>query len=212
MLAGSGAEVDRMGQLVGDLLTLARFDEGMQRLHLSEVDLDELVLAEAGQLDDHAAVEISVSGVGAARVLGDEAKLARVVRNLSDNALRYARARVSFSVREAGNWCELEVADDGPGVPKADRQRIFERFVRLDTARPHEGGGAGLGLAIVREIVAAHGGEVRVDDACPGARFVVRLPPLSLLSGQLAPGPLAQEARARPGERVASGFSQPAAP
>jgi signal transduction histidine kinase len=209
MLAGSVAEVDRMGLLVEDLLTLARFDEGMQRLRLSEVDLDELVLAEAGRLERDARIEISLRGVSAARVLGDEAKLARVVRNLSDNALRYARSRVSFSVSEEGGWCELGVADDGPGVPEADRQRIFERFVRLDTARPHEGAGAGLGLAIVREIVAAHGGEVWVDDARPGARFVVRLPLLSVPSGGLASLPADQGVEARSSGHIASALSQP---
>lgn len=212
MLAGSVDEVDRMSQLVEDLLTLARFDEGQQRLQLSEVDLDELVLAEALRLEDHGTVEISVRGVGAARVLGDEAKLSRVVRNLSDNALRYARERVSFSVRQAGDCCEVEVADDGPGVPETDRQRIFERFVRLDTARPHEGGGAGLGLAIVREIVAAHGGDVRVVDARPGARFVVSLPLLSVLSGRLAPTYAAQEPPVPLTDLTASGSSQPAVP
>jgi signal transduction histidine kinase len=208
MLAGSVAEVDRMGLLVEDLLTLARFDEGMQQLRLSEVDLDELVLAEAGRFERDGRIEISLRGVGAARVLGDEAKLARVVRNLSDNALRYARARVSFSVSEQGGWCELGVADDGPGIPEDDRERVFERFVRLDTARSHEGGGAGLGLAIVREIVAAHGGEVRVDDARPGARFVVRLPLLSVLSGRLAPISPGQGVKVLPAGEVASALSQ----
>lgn len=193
MLAGSIAEVDRMSLLVEDLLTLARFDEGMQKLHLSEVDVDELVLAEAGRLELDGRVEISLQGVGAARVLGDEAKLARVVRNLSDNALRYAKARVSFSVAEEGSWCVLSVADDGPGIPEPDRQRIFERFVRLETARSHEGAGAGLGLAIVRETVAAHGGQVWAEDARPGARFVVRLPLLSVLSARLAPVVAAKE-------------------
>lgn len=209
MLAGSIAEVDRMGLLLEDLLTLARFDEGMQRLRMSEVDLDELVLAEAARAEGDGKSEISVRGVGAARVLGDEAKLARVVRNLSDNALRYARARVSFSVTEEGSWCELAVADDGPGVPEADRLRVFERFVRLDTSRPHEGTSAGLGLAIVREIVAAHGGEVWVEDAHPGARFVVRLPLLSVPSGGLVPFPAAQDVPAPPAGPMASGLSQP---
>jgi signal transduction histidine kinase len=209
MLAGSVAEVDRMGLLVEDLLTLARFDEGMQRLRLSEVDMDELVLAEAGRLEQDGRVEISLQGVGAARVAGDEAKLARVVRNLSDNALRYASSRVSFAVSEKGDWCELVVADDGPGVPEADRQRIFQRFTRLDQARPHQSGGAGLGLAIVHEIVAAHGGEVWVEDARPGARFVVRLPLLSVVSARLAPAGPAQGAKARPTGPMASALSQP---
>jgi len=116
-------------------------------------------------------------------VRGDQAQLARVVANLSDNAQRYARNRVQFGIAPQADAYYLTVTDDGPGVPWFERERIFERFVRLDTARIHDGTGAGLGLAIVREIVSAHGGEVWVEDAQPGARFVVRLPG----SGQ--PGP-----------------------
>jgi len=186
LLQGPMAEVDRLSQLVEDLLTLARFDEGLVPLRLSEVDLDELVLAEAERLRQFGSVEVSVKEVGAARAAGDEAQLARVVRNLSDNACRHARSNISFSVRTGPGYCELVVADDGPGVPEVERERIFDRFVRLDTARAHEGSGAGLGLAIVREIVAAHGGKVWVEgglgdrgaagSGLGGARFVVRLP------------------------------------
>jgi signal transduction histidine kinase len=188
MLAGSMAEVDRLSQLVDDLLTLARFDEGMFRLRRSDVDLDELVFAEAARLRSVPAggLVVSVKDVGAARVRGDEAQLARVVRNLADNAARHARRTVAFSLSCRDGYCELSVSDDGPGVPVAERERIFLRFVRLDTARSHEGSGAGLGLAIVREIVGAHGGEVWVSDpgdgrgsgqpTGTGARFVVRLP------------------------------------
>jgi len=177
MLEGSIVEVNRMSQLVQDLLTLARLDEGMLRLRPAQVDLDELVLAQADRLRSHGKVEVSVRGVSAARLVGDEAQLARVVANLADNAERYSRRRVEFSVVEQVGNHVLTVTDDGPGVPWFEREHIFERFVRLDTARAaHEGTGAGLGLAIVREIVAAHGGEVWVEDAHPGSRFVVRLP------------------------------------
>jgi signal transduction histidine kinase len=187
LLAGSMAEVDRLIRLVEDLLTLARFDEGLVPIRLSDVDLDELVLAEAERLRQLGSVEVSVREVGAARTAGDEGQLARVVRNLADNACRHARSRVAFSVRTGPGYCELVVADDGPGVPPAERERVFQRFVRLDTARSHEGSGAGLGLAIVREIVRAHGGDVWVEggsratnepkvDGFVGARFVVRLP------------------------------------
>jgi signal transduction histidine kinase len=114
--------------------------------------------------------------VGAARVLGDEAHLTRVVANLADNAERHAVRRVAFAVSSHGDRVRLSVTDDGPGIPPRDRERVFERFVRLDSARAHEGTGAGLGLAIVRGIVQAHDGTVWVEDGAPGARFVVELP------------------------------------
>jgi signal transduction histidine kinase len=151
MLEGSVVEVNRMSQLVEDLLTLARLDEGMLRLRPADVDLDDLVLVQADRLRADGKVDVSVKGVSAVRVRGDEAQLARVVANLSDNAQRYARSRVEFATAQRGEFYHLLVTDDGPGVPWFERERIFERFVRLDTARAHEGTGAGLGLAIVRE-------------------------------------------------------------
>jgi signal transduction histidine kinase len=188
MIEGSIVEVNRMSQLVDDLLTLARLDEGMLRLRPADVDLDELILDRADRLRTNGKVEVSVKGVSAARVQGDEAQLTRVVANLADNAQRCARSRVDFGIARREESYFLTITDDGPGVPWFERERIFERFVRLDTARIHDGTGAGLGLAIVREIVLAHDGEVWVEDAQPGARFVVRLPRsggLSAASGGL---------------------------
>lgn len=176
MLEASMTEVARMSQLVDDMLTLARIDEGMLRLRPGDVDLDELVLDEAERMRARSGLEISTEGVSAARITGDEAQLRRAVTNLADNARRHARSRTRFAVRRAGQFQQLIVEDDGPGVPWYEREHIFERFVRLDAARPHDGTGAGLGLAIVREIVSAHGGSVWVEDAEPGARFVVNLP------------------------------------
>jgi signal transduction histidine kinase len=109
-------------------------------------------------------------------VQGGRAELARVATNLLDNALRFAASQVTVSVTAAGRWAELVVVDDGPGIPAADRERVFERFVRLDEHRDRAGGGTGLGLAIARELVAAHGGTITIGDAHPGATFVVRLP------------------------------------
>ncbi len=187
MLEGSIVEVNRMSQLVEDLLTLARLDEGMLRLRPSDVDLDELIIVQADRLRANGKVEVSIRGVSAARVRGDEAQLSRVVANLADNAQRYARSRVEFGITHREDCFDLTVTDDGPGVPWFERERIFERFVRLDTARIHDGTGAGLGLAIVREIVAAHNGEVWVEDAQPGARFIVRLPDTSHLTSPSPP-------------------------
>jgi hypothetical protein len=101
----------------------------------------------------------------------------RVLRNLVDNARRHARSRVVVTVARHGDAAVIEVSDDGPGVPAADRARVFERFVRLDDARARSDGGSGLGLAIVAEVVAAHGGTVELADAPGGgALFRVRLP------------------------------------
>jgi signal transduction histidine kinase len=210
MLEGSIVEVNRMSQLVEDLLTLARLDEGMLRLRPADVDLDEVVLEQADRLRARGDIDISVKGVSAARVRGDHAQLVRVVANLADNAQRYARHRVELAVARRGDGYDLTVADDGPGVPWFERQRIFERFVRLDTARAHEGTGAGLGLAIVREIVTAHGGEVWVEDAQPGARFVVRLPDNLGLSREMPRAPNAAAERTKRAARKVE--AQPKAP
>jgi signal transduction histidine kinase len=176
LLEGSIAEVDRLARLVDDLLTLARLDEGLLPLRTDDVDLDEVALAQAERLRARRRVEVSVRDVQAARVQGDEAHLGRLVANLADNAERHARNLVAFAVRLEPDAAVMEVRDDGPGIPEELRERVFERFVRLDAARSHADGGAGLGLAIAREIARAHGGDITIKDASPGAVFVVRLP------------------------------------
>ncbi len=98
------------------------------------------------------------------------------MRNLLDNAARHASSEVTVELRTNGDTVTLVVEDDGTGVAPADRERIFERFARVDDARSRPGGGTGLGLAIVREIVGRHAGRVAVEDGSSGARFVVRLP------------------------------------
>jgi signal transduction histidine kinase len=105
-----------------------------------------------------------------------EGELDRILTNLVGNAVRYA-SRVDLSARAEGGRVIVTVADDGPGIPKADRDRVFERFTRLDESRDRESGGAGLGLAIVRELVTARGGEIRLSDAAGGGlRVEVELP------------------------------------
>jgi signal transduction histidine kinase len=186
LLHGSIAEVNRLSELVDDLLTLARLDEDPLSLRLGPVDVDDLALIHADRLRARGKIEVSVAGVGAARLVGDEARLTRVVANLADNAERHAARRVEFAVSRQEEVVLISVADDGPGVPVEERERIFERFVRLDSARAHHEAGAGLGLSIVAEIVRAHGGKVWVEDAAPGARFVVQLPVVH--SAEPAPG------------------------
>ena len=169
-------ESARMQRLVDQLLLLTRADEGVVARADQDVDLDDLALAEARRVV-RSGLDVDTTGVGAGRVRGDLTALAQVVRNLVDNAARHARAVIAVSVRETSELVELVVEDDGPGIPDDQRERVFERFVRLDEARARDAGGSGLGLAIVKEIVAAAGGDVTVSSSSlGGARFVVRLP------------------------------------
>jgi len=170
-------ETIRMQQLVDNLLLLARADNGRLDLPATEVDLDDLVLDEAAQLRRTSPHTISTARVSAAQVRGDAAQLRRVVRNLADNAARHARSTVAFELTEGADGVLLIVTDDGPGVPPAEAEAIFDRFTRLDESRHRDAGGSGLGLAICREIVERHHGSVVVDTGHRGgARFVVRLP------------------------------------
>jgi signal transduction histidine kinase len=105
----------------------------------------------------------------------DPDALERVVGNLVENAVRHASSRVRVEVADG----LIAVVDDGAGIPDADRERVFDRFTRLDDARSRDAGGAGLGLAIVRDLVERHGGTVRLLDAGPGVRAEVRLRPSS---------------------------------
>jgi signal transduction histidine kinase len=171
------AEDLRLQRLTEDLLLLTRADEQTLALRRRPVDLDDLVFEEARRLRDATGLRVDTTAVSAGRVDGDPAALRRLVRNLADNAARHAGGRLAFSVAERDGTVLLAVDDNGPGIPAADRERVFERFVRLDDARARDHGGSGLGLAIVAELAAAHGGTVAVA-ASPlgGARFTVTLP------------------------------------
>ena len=167
----------RLQRIVEDLLLLTRIDEGTLELRSSPVDLDDLVFEEAARLRGATNFNIDVRRVSAGRVSGDRDKLQRLVRNLSDNAARHARSTISLSLHDGDGLVVMAVDDDGSGIAAAERERIFDRFVRLEDARDRDSGGSGLGLAIVLEIAGFHGGTVRVlDSALGGARFEVRLP------------------------------------
>jgi signal transduction histidine kinase len=168
------AENDRMARLVEELLFLARSDEGSLQRPVGSSDLAEV------------AVEV-VSAASASQppvllraeptpVAMPEIYVERIVVNLVENARRFANSRVEVFVGHRSGFGVLEVRDDGPGVPVAERGRIFERFVRLDEARDREFGGFGLGLAIVADLCRAYGGTAEVGDASPGAVFTLRLP------------------------------------
>jgi signal transduction histidine kinase len=172
------AEDLRVERLVDDLLLLARADEHTLALRRRPLDLDDLVFEEARRLREATTLGVGTSAVSAGRIVGDAASLRRALRNLADNAAHHAKSRVAFSLRApAGEAVTLTVEDDGPGIPESERERVFERFVRLDDARARDHGGSGLGLAIVAEIVRAHAGSVVIGESrLGGARVEVAFP------------------------------------
>jgi signal transduction histidine kinase len=167
----------RLQRLVEDLLLLTRIDEGTIPHPTGSVDLDDHLLEEAARLRATTDLKIDVRSVSAGRVIGDAEQLERLIRNLTENAARHARGTVRLSLQEVGGRTILCVDDDGIGVDPAEREHIFQRFVRLDDARDRDSGGSGLGLAIVREVATFHGGSVRIlDNDLGGTRFEVDLP------------------------------------
>jgi len=176
-----------MQRLVDDLLHLAKGDARVAGRRDEPVDLDEVVL-ELARRHRTTEVELDTSRVSSGQVNGDPEALARAVTNLVDNALRHASATVLVTLEEHDGEVVLTVTDDGPGIPEAERERVFERFVRLDSSRARATGGTGLGLAIAREIVEDHGGRLElVDHEGAGARFAITLP---ASTGGTAPGSL----------------------
>ncbi|GAB2777085.1 HAMP domain-containing sensor histidine kinase [Nocardioides salsibiostraticola] len=170
-------ESTRLERLVVALLSLARLDERSPQHPAGPVDLDDLVFEETARLRQSTQLRVDIAGVSAGRVAGDPLLLAQALRNLVDNAQRHALGSVALTLREDLTTVTLTVEDDGAGVPPADRERVFERFVRLDEARARDDGGSGLGLAIVHTIVTSYDGSVSVDESpLGGARFVVQLP------------------------------------
>ena len=165
-------------RLADDLLLVARLDDGSpSSSRRDRLDLDDVVLRVVRRLQADARVEVDVHAVSAGQVLGDRGELTRLVGNLADNAVRHASRQVAFGLAEVDGQAVLTVTDDGDGVPEVDRERIFDRFARVDGARSSAAGCAGLGLAIARDIAERHGGSLLLDPAHQGgARFVLRLP------------------------------------
>lgn len=169
-------ETLRMQTLVDRLLLLARTDTGDLAQRRVTVDLDDTVDDAMSSLVD-IRVSVDLAGVHPAQLTGDPDLLEQVVRNILQNAVRYASSEVKVSLCTEDRQAVLTVDDDGPGIPVERRGEVFRRFTRLDAARDRHGGGVGLGLAIVAEIVHAHGGSIEVGCASiGGARFCVRLP------------------------------------
>ncbi len=170
-------EARRLALLVEDLLTLARSDEGAMALQPTRFDIGNLIQEETARLW---ATGVAVHLEQAAPVIinADRRRVAQAIRNVVDNAARHARRDIWIETHQTHDQIEILIADDGPGIPEANRERVFERFVRLDEARSRDQGGTGLGLAVVQTIIKAHGGSVQVVDhsTYPGAAIRIHLP------------------------------------
>jgi signal transduction histidine kinase len=179
LLTAVDTQTQRMSTLIESLLLLARTSETPPGSH-TDVDLDDLVLDEARRLRAIGGLRIHTAALSAARVRGSAADLSRMLRNVGDNAHDHAGSAITIALTTDHGTAELSVADDGPGIPATDRERVFDRFTRLDQARARSssGGGSGLGLAIARQIAEAHGGSITINDGGEGEGtvFTIRLP------------------------------------
>lgn len=169
-------ELTRVRGLVENLMTLARVDSDDLVTKHVDVDLDDVVDVEVRRLRSTSRHEIIVR-IDPARVAGDDQRLAQAVRNLVDNAERHAQNAIRLTLTSGEVTAILWVDNDGAAIDAADRERVFERFVRLDESRSRDAGGSGLGLSISRSTVESHGGALTVTDAPDGwCRFQVSLP------------------------------------
>ncbi|MET9292393.1 HAMP domain-containing sensor histidine kinase [Streptomyces sp. NPDC003077] len=173
-LPGAIADTVRLQRLATDLLLLARLDAG-ERPADTPVDLAALTREELSQRTGDRITVRTGTLDGGAHVTGSRPQLGRVLGNLLDNAQRHATSEVSVEVVREARSAVLRVTDDGPGVPPPDRERVFERFVRLDAARTRDDGGAGLGLAIARDVAERHGGTLTLREGRPTV-FELRVP------------------------------------
>lgn len=181
------AQTERMRRLVDDLLTLARADDQGITVRPTEEDLDDLIATEVIQLRTTSPYRITTR-VEPIRLRCDGPRIGQVLRNLLDNADRHARTRISVTARIDGHDALVDVDNDGPVVPLADRERVFERFVRLDDSRSRDSGNSGLGLAIAAELIKAHGGTLESTESADGlCRFRFTLPIAKEFSGLTQP-------------------------
>ena len=177
LLGTISSELVRVRRLVDSLMTLARADAHDLLTVREDVDLDDLVDAEVQRLRATSVHRITVHLEPVRLTGGDPQRLAQALRNLVDNAERHAVGSIRLSLRRTDGHATLDVDNDGPVVPTEDRDRIFERFVRLDESRSRDAGGSGLGLAIARTAIESHGGTLRVVDAPDGwCRFEIMIP------------------------------------
>jgi signal transduction histidine kinase len=162
---------ERLQELTAQLLLLAKSDAGQLAGRRQPADLHAM-LTEMTAAIPATGISVDISVPPGTTVTGRPDELSRMFRNLADNAVRYARCRVVITA-EATDPLVVEVIDDGPGIPASERERVFGRFVRLDPGRGHAGGSSGLGLAIAREIAAAHGATIVLAEAEGGGTRAV---------------------------------------
>ncbi|WP_380282209.1 ATP-binding protein [Kitasatospora purpeofusca] len=177
MVAGALQDTDRLQSLATDLLLLARLDSTGHDRPQEEVDLAELVRTTVeARSRQRPAVTLDLGGHAATS--GHPMWLGRLLTNLLDNAQRHARTAVAVRLAfdPAAGQAVIDVTNDGPAIAPADREKVFERFTRLDDARSRNDGGTGLGLPIARDIATVHGGTLTVADTADGCTFRVRLP------------------------------------
>lgn len=168
------ANLNRLEAIITDLLFLARLGTKAtgehERVDLSALVSEELARRRGGRVRFRADLAPGLL------VDGSPVQLGRLLTNLFDNAQRHADNVVDVTVRREDDTAVLEVVDDGEGIAKEDRERVFNRFTRLDAARNRDSGGSGLGLALVRDIAEVHGGTISIEPSERGARFVLRIP------------------------------------
>jgi signal transduction histidine kinase len=164
----------RLDGIIGDLFWLARHDED-HTAEREDVDFDDLLYEEATRVRSMSDLIVDTSMVHPTRVIGDPAMLKRMIRNVVDNAMRYAQSELRFEARYDGDEAVVIVSDDGEGIDVDQSAHFFERFTRADSARSRQSGGTGLGLAIVTEIVIRHGGSARFVKVASGSEIELRV-------------------------------------
>jgi len=176
------SQTEQIERLIGDLSTLARMDEGQLLLQPGPTDIATVlqsVAADARFLASDKRLDVRMETEGDLRAVADEARVRELLLALVDNAVRHTPAggRITLAGKGAGPYVEVSVSDTGPGIPAQDRERIFERFYRVDRSRSRDEGGSGLGLSIARAIAEAHGGTLTAGDSVEGgAVLTLRLP------------------------------------
>jgi signal transduction histidine kinase len=175
-----------MRELIEDLMDLAQIESGAVELVREPVPVMEALREVARDLSPAATrrrIAVVVSGDEDARALADRRRLLQIARNLADNAIKFSPdgASVRLETLDGGDWAGFSVSDEGPGIPRSEREKIFQRFYQTDRSRSKARPGTGLGLAIVKHLVAIHGGSIELSsEVGQGSVFRVRLP---------APGP-----------------------
>jgi signal transduction histidine kinase len=165
----------RLETLIDDLAWLARHDEHRVEIQSVDVDLDDVLLDEGHRVRLLSELSVDTSKVQPTRVNADPAMMRRMIRNVVDNATRYATEELRFDSHYDGDQAVVIVADDGDGIDVSQSERFFERFIRSDPARARQSGGTGLGLAIVAEIVQRHGGSVHFVECDGGTTIELRV-------------------------------------